>query len=178
MWPQPEPSLWRSPGNGHPLSVHSIVLHGNFRSQAICWEGLSPRVVLWWQWHCCHHCSPAPGNTSVPTCLKHSLGGSLSTNPAPGWDMFMPSENTSWGIFKCTVRHKSLCQQTVQDKDEIFTFCFCSNPFFVPFLGNVKILFLYAINILKSSPFVAKLLWQCTKQNLVQYQSDSWYDRI
>lgn len=62
-------------------------------------------------------------------CSKQSLRGSPSTNPATGWDRIIPSENSSWAIFKCTVRHKFLCQQTVQDKDEIFTFCFCSNPF-------------------------------------------------
>lgn len=64
----------------------------------------------------------------MPLCLcsKQSLRGSLSTNPATGWDRFMPPENISWDIFKCTGRHKFLCQQTVQDKDEIFTFLLLS----------------------------------------------------
>lgn len=53
-----------------------------------------------------------------------------STAPATGWIMLMPSENTFWGIFKCIVRHKFFWQQTVQDKDEIFTFCFVLNLFY------------------------------------------------
>lgn len=94
-----------------------------------------------------------------------------STAPATGWIMLMPSENTFWGIFKCIVRHKFFWQQTVQDKDEIFTFCFVLNLFYT-LLRQCQNSLLYAITILKS-PFVAKLSWQSTKQNLVQYQSDS-----
>lgn len=80
-------------------------LLGGFYSKRQCSDGKNAAAIS----------TAVSMNTSVPTCAKQSLRGSLSTNPATGWYTFMPSENIFWGIFKCTVRHKFLRQQTRQE---------------------------------------------------------------